>query len=356
MGMIYKRGSVWWVKYYRDGKPYYESSQSSKESQAQKLLARREGEIAKGELPGIYYDKIRFGTLADDYLTDYRINQRRSTDKAERHVRYLKEFFGNARITSITTDRVKKYIETRLDAGKSNATINRELSALKRIFSLGKRARKVNEIPYIPMLRESNTRKGFFEYEQYLALRDALPHYLQPVATVAYHTGWRKQELLKLTWDRVDLRQGIMRLDPGETKNEEGRTLYMNEDLAETVKALHGKRRLGCPYVFHHNGKPIKKFEKAWHTACRDVGLQGMLFHDFRRTAVRNMVRAGIPERVAMKMSGHKTRSIFDRYNIVSDQDLREAAQRQQAFMESQTDPGTVTKRLQSQKVLPLSH
>jgi len=355
MGTIYKRGSVWWVKYYRDGKPYYESSQSPKESQAHKLLARREGEVAKGELPGIYYDKVRFGVLAEDYLTDYRINQRRSVDKAERHVRYLKGFFGNARVTSITTDQVNKYIQARLDDGKSNATINRELSALKRILSLGKRARKVNEIPYIPMLKESNTRKGFFEYEQYLAVRDALPHYLQPLATVAYHTGWRKQELLKLTWDKVDLKEGTIRLDPGETKNEEARTVYMNEDLLSELNSLHSKRRLGCPYVFHHNGKQIKKFEKAWHAACRQVGLDGMLFHDFRRTAVRNMVRAGIPERVAMKMSGHKTRSIFDRYNIVSDQDLREAAKRQQAFMESHGDPGMVTKRLQSRKVLPLT-
>lgn len=354
-GCIYKRGNIYWIKYYRYGKPYLESTHSDQETKAQRLLKRREGEIAKGELPGIYYDKIRFEEIAEDYLIDYRINQRKSAKKAEMYVEYLKESFQGIRVTEITTDRIRKHVEKKIEDGKSNATINRQLSALKRMFHLGKRARKINEIPYIPMLKESNVRKGFFEYEQFLTLRNTVPDYLKPIVTFAYHTGWRRAEVLNLTWDRVDLKQGIIRLDPGETKNEEARTVYMNEELSKEMKALHSDRRLGCPYVFHHNGKPIIKFEKSWNAACRKAGLKGMLFHDFRRTAVRNMVRAGVPERVAMKISGHKTRSIFDRYNIVSDQDLREAARKQQIFMDSQNESGMVTKQLQSAKVPPLT-
>ena len=338
MGCIYKRGNIFWVKYYRNGKPYLESSKGNSETKAKRLLKRREGEIAKGELPGICFDKIRFDEIAEDYLTDYRINQRKSFKKAEHYVEYLNKSFKGVRVTQITTDQIKKYIDKKIEEGKANATINRDLSALKRMFHLAKQSGKVNQIPYIPMLKESNIRKGFFEYDQFIAIKEALPEYLNPIVTLAYHTGWRKSEILNLTWDKIDMKQRTIRLDPGETKNDEARNLYMNDELFKEMQGVFSKRRLGCPYVFHHAGQPIRKFEKAWKATCKKIGLKDMLFHDFRRTASRNMVRSGIPERVAMTITGHKTRSVFDRYNIVSDRDLKEAAKKQQIFIESQAN------------------
>jgi integrase len=373
MGTIYKRkwkdkdgnwveGDVYWIKYYRHGKPYRESSKSEKITGAQHLLKKREGEIAEGKLPGIYFDKVTFDDLARDFLTDYRVNERDTLKRAEWVVHCLKKSFEGMRATDITTDRIKAHVEKRMGEGLSNASINRELAALKRMFNLGAKTTppKVNLIPYIPMLKESNTRKGFFEIEEFLSLRDTLPHYLKPVVTFAYHTGWRAGEILNLTWDRVDLKQGIVTLDPGETKSEEGRTLYLNHELMKEIKTLHSKRHLGCLFVFHHNGKKIKRITRAWKTACIRAGLCEVLkdengapvvtknkkgeektvkiptrlFHDFRRTGIRNMVRAGIPERVAMMVSGHKTRSVFERYNIVSDQDLKEAAKKMQTYHE----------------------
>ena len=246
--------------------------------------------------------------------------------------------------------------------GLSNASINRELAVLKRMFSLGAESTppKVNLIPYIPMLKESNVRKGFFELEEYVALKDALPYYPKPVVTFAYHTGWRAGEILNLTWDKVDLKQGIVSLNPGETKNKKPRTAYLNEELTREMKSLSSNRQLGCSFVFHQNGDRIKRVTRAWKTACIKAGLcevlkdengnpvisetkKGIektikaptkLFHDFRRTGVRNMVRAGVPERVAMMVSGHKTRGVFDRYNFVSDQDLKEAAEKMQTYHE----------------------
>ena len=156
-----------------------------------------------------------------------------------------------------------------------------------------------------------------------------------------------------------------MTLNPGETKNEDARTVYLNEELLKEMKALQNTRQLGCPYVFQHDGQKIKRITRAWGTACIRAGLceplrdengdpvvrklkgkakekivmrPTKLFHDFRRTGVRNMVRAGIPEKVAMKISGHKTRSVFERYNIVSDQDLKEAAKKMQTYHDKIND------------------
>jgi integrase len=354
MGSIYKRGSIFWIKYYRNGKPYRESSKSIQITKAQKFLKKREGEISEGKLPGIYFDKVSFDELAKDYITDYKVNGRDTLAKAERCVKYLKKNFGGLKVTEITTASVKAYIEKRMQEGLSNASINRELAALKRMFHLGAQCTppKVNLIPYIPMLKESNIREGFFEYGEYLALRDTLPDYIKPVVTFAYHSGWRKQEILSLTWNNVDLKERIVRLNPGETKNEKGREFYMSEELLIEMQSLHSDRRLGCPYVFYRDGQPIKDFREAWKSACIKAGLYTVvknesgsetkvpskIFHDFRRTAVRDMVRSGIPERVAMTISGHKTRSVFDRYNIVNDQDLKEAAKKKQDYHQRQKE------------------
>jgi integrase len=340
MGCIYRRGKIYWVKYYRNGKPYAESSHSDKQEVAKRLLKIREGEISRGKLPGICFDRIRFDELVEDYLTDYRINNKRTLGKAERCARYLLEEFGGMRTTDITTPIIKQYIQKRMDEGISNATINRELAALKRTFNLAARCTppRVAQIPYIPMLKETNVRKGFFEHETFLALKETLPTYLKPVVSFAYSTGWRKEEIAGLQWDQVDLREGIVRIEPGETKNQEGRTIYLEPELLEMMKGLHRERRLGCPYVFHLKGRKIGDFRVVWRRACREAEVPGMLFHDFRRTAIRNMIRAGIPERVAMAISGHKTRGVFDRYNIVSQDDLKEAARKRQAFNEKQAE------------------
>jgi integrase len=317
---------------------YRESSKSDKVTDAKNLLKQREGELATGKPPGIYFDRVLFDEFAEDFLTDYRVNGKDTLSKAERSVNYLKDTFGGMRAVDVTTDRVREYISRRQQGGLSNASINRELAALKRIFNLASQCTppKVTLVPYIPMLKESNIRKGFFEPGEYVALRDALPNELKPVIVFAYHTGWRKEEILTLKWDQVDLKEGVVRLNPGETKNEEGRTVYLNEEVLHELKVVHSKRNLGCSYVFHRDGQPIKDFRGSWKSACKKVGIPSRIFHDFRRTAVRDLVRSGTPERVAMQISGHKTRSVFERYNIVSDTDLREAAIRKQSYHDNQ--------------------
>jgi len=310
MGTIYKRGRTYWIKYYQNGKPIFESSKSRKEADARKLLKRKEGAIAEGRLPGIYFDRVLLDELTEDFLTDYRVNNRKSIKKAERSVNHLQKFFGNIRVIAITTAKVKEYTQKRMAEEKTNATINRELAALKRMLNLGAKCTppKVNRVPYIPMLKERNVRKGFFECGDFLALREAMPPYMKGFVTFAYRTGWRADEVRNLRWNQVDRVSWIVTLDPGETKNDDPRTVYLDEELKRIFKALWKNRVLGCPYVFHRQGRPIREYRYAWEKACTEAGLPEMIFHDFRRTAVRNMVRSGVPEVVAMKISGHKTR------------------------------------------------
>lgn len=356
MGSIYRRkwkdkvgniktGEILWIKYYdRNGKAIRESTGSTKDADAKRLLKKREGEISSGKPPGIYFDRVKFDELAEDYLTDYRINGKVVRD-ARRYVNHLEPFFGGMRVTSITTDRIKHYVNKRLDIGAANGTINRELSALKRMLNLGAQQSppKVDRVPFIQMLKENNVRKGFFEHDEFLAVRAQLPEHLQGIAAFGYKVGWRRSEITRLRWKQVDLKQGIVRLEPGMSKNKEARTVYLDDELKEMFQTLLKDRKSALPYVFlNKNGTDVvKTFDKAWRTACKKAGIGVKLFHDLRRTAVRNMVRSGTPERVAMMISGHKTRSVFDRYNIVDNTDLRFAAQRQAEYLESVT--GTVT-------------
>jgi len=337
-----------WIAYSRNGKRFRESVEDDRLTVARKLLALREGEIAQGKVPALNLQRIRFKELAEDFLNDYRSNQRKSLSRAELAVRTLSGFFEGMRAADITTDQINKYVlwrqgqPTPKGQMPSNGTINRELSALKRMFSLAAQNTppKVRNIPHIVHLNENNVRTGFFERDEFLALKGALLPYLRPLVTAAYWTGMRKGELLSLQWGQLDLRERRIILEPGTTKNNQGRVIFMPEELWRVLREEKDAREWehpDCPWVFHREGKHIGSFRTAWKNACETVGLEGRLFHDLRRTGVRNLVRAGVSERVAMEISGHRTRSVFDRYNIVSEDDLKEAAKKQEKHLACHT-------------------
>jgi integrase len=326
MGRIFKRGPIYWVAYYHRGKEFRESSYSDSEKEARRLLKKRIGEVGTGRFTGVREERITFDDLANGLLNDYQVNKRRSLRSARLSISHLRRFFGFQHAIDITTDRVKAYAARRQDEAAANASINRELAALKRMSALAVQDGRVSTVPYIPTLEEDNARQGFIDHSAFMELRENLPEYLRDAITFLYLSGWRLGEMKALEWRDVDLGGRIGRLRPEVSKNKDGRVLPLSGELLEIMERAHSKRQLDCPFVFHRSGEPIGDFRKAWSSARKAVGLSPVLVHDLRRTAVRNMVRAGIPDRVAMTLSGHKTRSIFDRYNIVSETDLTLAA------------------------------
>lgn len=346
-GQIVAKGDrTWLVRVYVGRDPqtgkreYHGHTVHGTKNDAQTYLNGKLRERDLGIYAGVQHTTM--GALFDDLLTDYQINGK-DYEWAERVVRvHLRPKFGAMKAAKVGSDQIANYVKKRLDDGAANATINRALALLRRAFSLGKKATppKVGAVPSISKLSENNVRKGFFEHDQFVAVRAALPEEIRPVITMAYYTGCRKGEILKLEWSQVDLIERVIRLEPGETKNDEGRMLPLASELYQVLKMQKETRDLHwpeSPWVFSRAGEPVLNFRKAWGTACKAAGLSAKvgdkdkptrLFHDLRRSGVRNLIRAGVPERVAMKISGHKTRAIFDRYNIVSEADLKDAARR----------------------------
>jgi integrase len=334
LGSIYQRGTIYWIKYYRNGQPFRESSRSDSYEEAERLLKLRNGEIVTGKFTGLTPERIRLSDLFDDLVEDYRINKRASLPQMESRLKnHLRPVLGAVRVADFTTHLIKRYRAKRLEANAAPATINRELEIIERSFRLATQCDppKVARVVHVPMLKEDNIRTGFLDDAGYVRLRHELPEYLRPLFVVAYHVGCRRGELVRMQWPQIDFNQGLITLMPGTTKNKKGRKLPIYGEMLpwlSMAKESRDTRFPTCQYVFNHDGQPIADFRKAWASACDRANLSGLLFHDLRRSAVRNMRQAEVPENVAMEISGHKTRSVFDRYNIISPKDLKHAAQR----------------------------
>ena len=365
MGMLYRRkkrdpvtGKLvecgpWWMKYYDGGKPIMESTGKLEKREASLVLRKAEGKVAEGQREGPLVKRTRFEDLVELIRQDYAVNDRKTARRLNEYVAHLLGSFRHMRASAITTDKILAFVSKRREAGASNGTVNRELGILKRMFRLAYQQTppKVSRIPHIPMLEERNIRSGFFEHEDFLALRGALPDYAKVPATLAYYSGMRMGEVFSLTWDQVNLMEGKLFLKAQDTKTDTPRVLYLTGDLLRVL--LVWKQRCEakwprCPWICHRGAIQLQSLKHSWRKACERVGLGrlaelegtnkkkwvGRIPHDFRRTAVRNMVRAGVPEKVAMAISGHKTRSVFDRYNIVNEADLERAAQSMTAYFE----------------------
>jgi integrase len=362
-GCLYRRpdSPVWWMKYSRNGKCYRESTKTENENTAAKMLRKRLAEIITGTFVGPQTERIRVSELAEDFLREYRINGRKSLDDVlTRWNAHIKPFFGVLRAVEVTSGLIARYVDSRQQEGASNATVNRELAALKRMFRLGMQATpaKVLRLPAFPKLRENNVRKGFLEDAQFRKLIEGSELWFRTLVECGRTYGWRVSELIGLRVWQVDLIQRVLRLEPGTTKNSEGREVVMTDAVFTLLSACVIGKGPKDQVFTRKNGKPVRDFRCTWDNACVRAGIgnvicatcglskkagnrcdackekrskySGLIFHDLRRTAARNLRRAGISEGVIMSIGGWKTRSVFERYAIVSRTDIADAMRKLQ--------------------------
>jgi len=348
-GSLKLRGRIWWARYRVAGKEMWESLKTTTRKEAEKRLVVLADRVGRGDHMAPAARRLTFADLERKLMDSYRLKGNRSLDRVEQALaKHLRPAFEGQRASAITTDRIQRYEVDRLAAGASRSTVNYELALLRNAFALAGESNPQLARPTIKTPDPHNARTGFFEPEDFAAVAAELPDDLRAVMTFGYYTGWRVQsEVLPLTWQQVDFRAGVVRLNTNTTKNTEGR-VFPFDAMPVLAALLKEQRELTSAtelttgqiisHVFHRNGKPIKSYRHGWHAACQRASvtkglgglsvvarphLEGRIVHDFRRTAVRNLVRAGVPETTAMKLTGHKTRAIFDRYDIQNEADLR---------------------------------
>ena len=332
---------VWWLDYGVRGVRYRESSGTTNKADAQRVLRERIRNREAGMLIGrpdrvvlAEYAKSDDGTkklvgglraLAEK---QYDIDGRRSKDRLVQYWDHLERFFGaGTRVVHVAGVRLDDYAAARLAEGAARQTVNNELAALRRGFRLAIDKGLLAAAPVFKLPKVPNARSGFFEDGDFAALLLELPTDVRDLVQFLRATGWRRDEGRLLRWTSVDRKGGIIRLEDVRSKSGEPRVFPFG--LAPAFKALIKRRwaaRNGL-YVFHRHGQPlgIGALRAAWKRATKRAGLEGMLVHDLRRTAARDFRRAGVSEGEIMKLCGWRTRSMFDRYNIIDEADLAAA-------------------------------
>src|SRR5262245_5383300 len=361
----YQGVATWFSSYYQHGVERRRSTKTTDLKAARKvhrgflnaLAAERDGGKA---LPAPMAARTTVAELLNDLEADFRLRGVKWWAQAKYHAQVVRDALGTFKAAKLTPADVDHYIEARQHEVYSAASINRQTGLLRQALRLAQERGTLPNVIKVRRLLEHNARQGFLERADLEVLVVALPDYLQDFTRFAYLTAWRRGELVSLRWSDVDRAGGVIRLRPEHSKNGRGRTVAIEGDLgaiierrleARVIPGKNGEPDRVAELVFHRDGKAIRDFRGAWATACIKAGLYRVagtnpdgserrmptrLFHDLRRSGVRNMIRAGVRERVAMEVSGHKTRAVFDRYNITSEEDLRSAMKLTTAYINAQ--------------------
>ncbi len=336
-GGLEKIGHVWYFTFYNlKGKQVRRSSKSRLKAVAVEMLQQAQKELRKGAEPTsarkTKYEDIRC-ILVDDYLSSGKavmdgeeilISGRRGLLKP------LDDYFGGINVANIKTDMLRDFSAKRMENGVAGPTVNRNLAMLRRMFKLAERESKVSSVPYFPMQKESEPREGFLERPKFEKLRAEMPEPLRATLTFCYETGCRTGAMAKVVWPWVNLAEQEISLPPGIVKNRKPLIVPLSDELTAMLK----KKFRG-----HGTAFETKNFRREWIKACVKCGLgektgkawyqyKGLVPHDFRRSAVRNLVNAGVDTATAMKITGHRTLHIFMRYNIISTGQLHEAMEK----------------------------
>ena len=317
-GFLYLRGAIWWMCYVGPQGRVRATTGVRDRHTAELILRSKANAYADGQ--------ATFAKASTQLVAEYKIHGRRNLSELKRCLKgHILPAMGELDLARIGTATVERYTLARLTEGAAPATVNRELTIIRGTYALAQRRHPEMALAQwrVPSLPERNVRRGFLIYPEYRKLLALLPAHVKPVVICAYYWGCRRGELLgdcraerrrePLRWDQVDLHGGVVQIL--HSKNDQPRELPIYSTELKSVFQRPG--RLRSPYVFLRKGRPFWTFRKAWSMASLEIGKPDLKFHDLRRSAIRNMVRAGVPAAVAMMITGHRTRSIFERYNIV---------------------------------------
>jgi integrase len=332
MARLIKRGKTYYLGYYVPGErdERRESLHTQDAKEAKRMLKERvtAGTHTRRLAAPVVAHGRGIGELLDTLETEYKMQGRKSLEALRTRFKPLKEYFGASPACELRTEHLRQYVLLRQGEGKANATINRELSALRRAYTLAAESDYELRVPKFPMLRENNVRQGTYTREEIDRLVECLPAHVKPVVRFAYLTGRRRGEILQLKWSDVNWRERYIAVRQETTKTGDPDHIPMEGELLDLMAKLHAAKTLkyeNISWVFHYRGKPFTKFYKSWHQALDKAGLPDRLFHDIRRTVSTDLDEAGVPRQVAMRITGHKTESTYLRYRIVKDTSIREA-------------------------------
>jgi integrase len=366
---VFKKQGVYWIDYYVNGRRKRERIGPDKKL-AEVVLKKRKVEIAEGK----YLDRQRpitstFNDLATAYLSWISPDEQTGTPARKRTwntgdayaISKLRVFFAGQRLTAITPDQVEHYRAwrraslSRFRRQVMPATVNRELAVLRHMFNVTRKgvlrlkggAPPENPVSQVAFEREHNERDRVLSAEEFTQVYQAAVYWLKPMALLAYQTGMRRGEIVHLRWDQVDLTRGIIRLRSSDTKTHEARVIPMTLGIRDVLSLC--PRGVGASLLFLSpaTGRPYTPaaVSLAFQRACRQAGITGATFHDLRHTFVTNARRAGIDYFRIMAMTGHKTLRMFQRYNLVDEQDLREAISQLDTYMDTSATEGSALRR-----------
>jgi integrase len=348
-----------WVHYPGRDKTERESARTTSLVVARKFRAKRMEEHGRGE-PGRAAEKVRMAELLDAVEVNYAVNERSSLDTLKSRVKLLRTEFGHLRAIDVTTDLVEQHQRAWQRAGLSNGTVNRRCNVLRRAFTLGRRARKVHFVPYIPRLEEHSPRGRYIAPADASMLLSHLPAYVRDFFTLAYDYGTRKGQLARTLRRYVDVERRVIEWPPAECKHKETHVVPLEGDGLAIVALLMASPPLWCPYLFHGprcapGQTPSKRygclgdFKKSWAAACKAAGFPvgrkhgGFVFHHTRNTAATNLRAGGMDEADAMKVTGHQTSQVFRHYDLGNVDVLRERLAQARSYAKSLPSTPKVT-------------
>jgi integrase len=338
-GGVYRRGSVWWIRYSRNGHLIRESAETPDEKKAIRFLNQRIEEAKRPAFVGPGEKRLTLDDLEAAIKADYIRHNRRSWITVEYCLKQVRKYFPHDTLLQLGA-RIEEYQDHRLEECKAErSTINRESAYLRRGYRLLHEAKKISEVPVIKLLEGENVREGFINSPEFhAALAEIKNDDVRDTVEFLYKSAWRSGEAKSLEWSKVDAQDWVIRLSRKNEKTKRPRVLALIDDLRAIIERRIAKRIPGCKFVFHREGRPIGRIDIIFKAACAAVGLDGVVPHDMRRSAIRNFTKAGLDESVGMSISGHVTNSIYKRYNIIDEELQRAALEKVQAYQRTETE------------------